>query len=327
MAGSNDRYPYPAIVALDPLREYWLKLSCGIARHLFLWAEGPVYFGDGRYLLCSDVPGDRNPEVLGGDGAVKRPTASPPASPNGRHPTTARGASSLRSLRAPVSRGILRHHHDPDGQLRGQRLNRQRCRRESAARSVHRPPFGLSSSTRWPQFRPEIDTNVDRLSRYAKATIVAEGVLVPTVCASRRTRKISRRGTAACGTEDPASDMTDGGTKLARKRVRIDADRVHHTACAADVGWHPWFEGHGSPYLDCVMVRRRTQADRPHRAADVAHVSRSAGRSATACSWRRANRSTPCTSTRRAHSAAEAQLRRSSETLARSCHPCRGQHP
>src|SRR5262245_61683546 len=54
------RYPDPAIVALDPAFEkYWLKLSCveRIATG-FRWAEGPVWFGDGRYLLWSDVPGN-----------------------------------------------------------------------------------------------------------------------------------------------------------------------------------------------------------------------------------------------------------------------------
>jgi gluconolactonase len=55
------RYPDPAIVAIDPrFEKYWLKLSAveRIATGL-RWAEGPVYFGDGRYLLCSDIPNNR----------------------------------------------------------------------------------------------------------------------------------------------------------------------------------------------------------------------------------------------------------------------------
>ena len=55
------RYPDPAIVALDPrFEKYWLKLSC--VERLATgcrWAEGPVYFGDGRYLLWSDIPNNR----------------------------------------------------------------------------------------------------------------------------------------------------------------------------------------------------------------------------------------------------------------------------
>ena len=54
-------YPDPAIHAIDPrFEKYWLKLSCveRLATGL-RWAEGPVWFGDGRYLLCSDIPNQR----------------------------------------------------------------------------------------------------------------------------------------------------------------------------------------------------------------------------------------------------------------------------
>src|SRR4030088_274903 len=54
-------YPDPAIHALDPrFEKYWLKLSAieRLATGL-RWGEGPVWFGDGRYLLCSDIPNNR----------------------------------------------------------------------------------------------------------------------------------------------------------------------------------------------------------------------------------------------------------------------------
>ena len=54
-------YPDPAIEALDPrFEKYWLKLSAveRLATGL-RWAEGPVWVGDGRYLLCSDIPNQR----------------------------------------------------------------------------------------------------------------------------------------------------------------------------------------------------------------------------------------------------------------------------
>src|SRR6201988_1689221 len=54
-------YPDPAITALDPrFEKYWLKLSAGERLTTGLrWAEGPVWVGDGRYLLCSDIPNQR----------------------------------------------------------------------------------------------------------------------------------------------------------------------------------------------------------------------------------------------------------------------------
>ena len=55
------RYPDPAVVVLDEsFNRYRLplakveRLATGITR----WAEGPVWLGDQRCLLWSDVPGD-----------------------------------------------------------------------------------------------------------------------------------------------------------------------------------------------------------------------------------------------------------------------------
>ena len=55
------RYPDPAIVTLDPRFKQYHVVSSAIERIAtgMRWAEGPVWFGDGRYLLWSDVPGDR----------------------------------------------------------------------------------------------------------------------------------------------------------------------------------------------------------------------------------------------------------------------------
>ncbi len=57
----NLRYPDPAIEVLDPA---FLKLrlfSASVERLAtgFRWAEGPQWFGDGRYLLFSDIPNNR----------------------------------------------------------------------------------------------------------------------------------------------------------------------------------------------------------------------------------------------------------------------------
>ncbi len=55
------RYPDPAIEALDPrFEQYWIKQAA--VERLFTggrWSEGPVWFGDGRYLLWSDIPNNR----------------------------------------------------------------------------------------------------------------------------------------------------------------------------------------------------------------------------------------------------------------------------
>jgi gluconolactonase len=57
----SSRYPDPCIEVLD---ERFLKLrlfSASVERIAtgLRWAEGPVWFGDGRYLLVSDIPSNR----------------------------------------------------------------------------------------------------------------------------------------------------------------------------------------------------------------------------------------------------------------------------
>jgi gluconolactonase len=57
----NLRLPDPCIEVLDE-RFLALRLLSGTVEQLasgFYWAEGPVWFGDGRYLLFSDIPNDR----------------------------------------------------------------------------------------------------------------------------------------------------------------------------------------------------------------------------------------------------------------------------
>ena len=59
--GSIVRYPDPAIEVLDE-RFAGFKIPNSAVERLWTgarWTEGPVYFGDGRYLLFSDIPNNR----------------------------------------------------------------------------------------------------------------------------------------------------------------------------------------------------------------------------------------------------------------------------
>ncbi|MDA0661599.1 MAG: SMP-30/gluconolactonase/LRE family protein [Proteobacteria bacterium] len=80
-AGWRDlpRYPDPAIEILDErFREYAI-FSAPVER-LYTgcrWSEGPVWFGDGRYLLWSDIPNNRIlkwEEETGAVSVFRRPT-------------------------------------------------------------------------------------------------------------------------------------------------------------------------------------------------------------------------------------------------------------
>ena len=56
-----ERYPDPAIQVLDPRFLKYRLFNASVERLATgcRWSEGPVWFGDGRYLLWSDIPNDR----------------------------------------------------------------------------------------------------------------------------------------------------------------------------------------------------------------------------------------------------------------------------
>src|SRR4051794_2904344 len=57
----NQRYPDQNVQVLAPSFNK-LRLPLASVEQLATgcrWSEGPVYFGDGRYLLWSDIPNDR----------------------------------------------------------------------------------------------------------------------------------------------------------------------------------------------------------------------------------------------------------------------------
>lgn len=75
----NQRYPDPAIQILDPSFGRYRIYSSTLEQlgSGMRWAEGPVYFGDGRYLLVSDIPNNRimrYDEVTGAWGVFRQPS-------------------------------------------------------------------------------------------------------------------------------------------------------------------------------------------------------------------------------------------------------------
>src|SRR5580692_983131 len=73
------RYPDPDIVVLDARFQGLMLSNAAIDRVAtgFRFTEGPVWFGDGRYLLFSDIPNDRVlrwDETTGGISVFREPS-------------------------------------------------------------------------------------------------------------------------------------------------------------------------------------------------------------------------------------------------------------
>ena len=125
-----------------------MRLLSGTVERLatgFYWAEGPVWFGDGRYLLFSDIPNNR---ILRWDEASGQVTTfrSPSHHANG----LARDRQGRLLACEHQSRRVTRT--EPDGSLtvladrfEGQRLNSPNdivCRRDGSIWFTD-PPFGI----------------------------------------------------------------------------------------------------------------------------------------------------------------------------------------
>ena len=75
----SQRYPDPRIAVLDPSFARYRIFSSTVEMlgSGMRWAEGPVWFGDGRYLLVSDIPNNRimrYDEATGAWGVFRSPS-------------------------------------------------------------------------------------------------------------------------------------------------------------------------------------------------------------------------------------------------------------
>src|SRR6202012_4344970 len=173
-------YPDPAIQALDPrFEKYWLKLSAVERLTTGLrWAEGPVWFGDGRYLLCSDIPNQRIikwEEETGAVSIYRKPSNFANGKTRDRHGrliTCEHGG-----------RRVVRTEYDGSitvlmDSFEGKRLNSPNDVIVKSDGSIWftDPFFGLLGNYEGYKAESEIGAHVYRLdAATGKATIVAEG--------------------------------------------------------------------------------------------------------------------------------------------------------
>ncbi len=256
------RYPDPAIAALDPRFErYWLKhaaierLATGCR-----WAEGPVYFGDGRYLLWSDVPNNRIlkwEEETGAVSIFRNPSSFANGNTRdrqGRLITCEHGGRRVTRTEYDGSITVLADAFD------GRRLNSPNdvVMKSDGSTWFTDPMFGIMNDYDGTKSESEIDANVYRIDpRAGKIAIVMEGIEAPNgLCFSPdektlylvESRSVPNRNILAF-------DVVDG-RRLANRRVLIDAGpgaTPDGLRCDTDGNlWCGW--GMGRDDLDGVRV-------------------------------------------------------------------------
>ncbi len=256
------RYPDPAIIALDPSFEnYHLKLSA--VERLATgcrWSEGPVWFGDSRMLVWSDIPNNRMLKWDEETGAVtnfRKPSNFGNGNTRdrqGRLITCEHGGRRVTRTEIDGSITVVMDSFD------GKRLNSPNDIIVKSDGSIWftDPTFGILGDYEGYKGESEISPNVYRVDGTTlKATIVAEGILGPNgLCFSPDEKIIYIVESRGVPTRKIlAYDVSPDGRTITNKRTLIDAGPGTPDGFRCDVDGNLWCGwGMGDPELDGVMV-------------------------------------------------------------------------
>ena len=264
-AGWRDhpRYPDPAIHTLDPRFEKYRIFSAAVERlHTGCrWSEGPVWFGDGHYLLWSDIPNNRIlkwEEETGQVSTYRRPTDfanGHTRDRQGRLVTCEHGGRRVTRTEYDGSLTVLMD------SWQGKKLNSPNDVVVKSDGSIWftDPPFGIHGNYEGNKAEPEVPQAVYRIDgQTGQASIVADDVLGPNGLCFSPDEKIlyivESRGQPY--RKILASDVTADGTAIRNKRVFVDAGpggTPDGMRCDVDGNiWAGW--GMGTAELDGVMV-------------------------------------------------------------------------
>ena len=227
---ASERYPDPAVQILDPsFARYRLALA-GVERVAagMRWSEGPVYFGDARCLLWSDIPNNRVmrwDEETGQVSVFRRPS-------NNANGHTRDRQGRLVSCEHD-SRRVTRTEYDGTitvllDRFDGKPLNSPNDVVVKSDDSIWftDPPFGILGNYEGHVADQELPTNVYRLDpRNGRATVVAGDINGPNGLAfSPDERKMYIVESRALPRLIRAYDVVENGTRLANGRVLITAE-------------------------------------------------------------------------------------------------------
>jgi gluconolactonase len=278
---SSPRYPDPAVQALDgSFAKYRLNLAA-VERiaHGFRWAEGPVWFGDARFLLWSDIPNDRImkwEEETGAISVFRKPSNFANGNTRdrlGRLITCEHGGRRVTRTEHDGTIAVVADRFD------GKPLNSPNDVVVKSDGSIWftDPPFGLLGYYEGYVAKQEVPMNVYRVDGSSGEITVVEGEINHPngLCFSPDEAIlyiIESRGTTR---KLYAYDVTEGGKRLARKRLLIDAGPGTPDGMRCDVDGNLWMGwGMGEAGLDGVHVfnpdgRLIGRIDLPERCANL----------------------------------------------------------
>jgi len=256
----SPRYPDPAVRVLDP-RFAGYRLGLAKVERLatgFRWCEGPVWFGDGRYLLFSDIPNDRIlrwEEATGAVSVFRQPCGNANGNARDRQGRLLTCEHDNRRLTRTEYDGTIRVLAD---RYDGKPLNSPNdvvCRSDGSI-WFSDPPFGILGYYEGHPATPELPTNLYRLDPASGALAVVAGDLSrPNGLAfSPDESKLYVVEAGVSPRAIHAYDVVDGGRSLGRRHTLIDAGGGTPDGLRVDVEgnlWVGWGMGEG---LDGVAI-------------------------------------------------------------------------
>jgi gluconolactonase len=276
----SPRYPDPAVRILDPSFTQYRVALAKVERlgTGFRWSEGPAWFGDGRYLLWSDIPNNRIlkwEEETGAISVFRKPS------------NNANGNTRDRQGRLVTcehdARRVTRTEYDgtitviADG-YEGKPLNSPNdvvCPSDGSIWFTD-PPFGVLGFYEGHRATPELPTNVYRVDPARGRLAVATGdINRPNGLAFSPDE--SRLYVVEAGVTPRLIHAFDvvGGSRLTGKRTLIEAGPGTPDGLRVDVDGNLWVGwGMGAEGLDGVSVfnpegKPIGRIDLPERCANV----------------------------------------------------------
>ena len=259
----SQRYPDPAIEVLDPAFLKYRIFSAAVERLATgcRWSEGPVWFGDGRYLLWSDIPNDRILKWEEETGAVS--VFRKPSNHANGHTRDRQGR--LVSCEHG-GRRVVRTEYDGSltviaDRFQGKRLNSPNdiVVKSDGTIWFTDPAFGILGTYEGHRATPELPLNVYRVDPQAGSIdCVAADLRAPNGLAFSpdETTLYIVESRAVPHRLILAFDVAADGRSLTNKRVLIDAgEGGTPDGFRVDVDGNLWCGwGMGSAALDGVMV-------------------------------------------------------------------------
>jgi gluconolactonase len=283
----SQRYPDPLIKIIDPSFAKYRIPAAKVERIATgqRWAEGPVWFGDGRYLLWSDIPNNRMmrwDEETGSVSVFRQPS-------NNSNGNTRDRQGRLITCEH-LTRRVTRTEYDgsitviADG-FEGKRLNSPNdivCKSDGSI-WFSDPPFGVLGFYEGEVAPPELPTNVYRWDPSTKQlAVVAADVNRPNGLAFSPDESVLYIIEAGVTPRViRAYDVVQNGTRIASPRIHITAE-INGTpdGMRVDVDGNIWCGwGMGAEGLDGVAIFNPAgkligRIDLPERCANLCFAGR-----------------------------------------------------